>query len=217
MSTPFSRPFDRIGARKRAEGLAPDRLPPGQYIPRGWPVLHSGKVPRTDLAVWELQVYGETASGERTRWDRSAFDALPRTDLTADFHCVTKWTLLDSTWSGVSGATLLEVAPPAAGVTHVMVWAEYGYSANVSLDDFRRGMLATHRNGEPLSPEHGWPLRLVVPHLYAWKSAKWVRAVEYLDEDRRGFWEERGYHNRADPWREERYSYQESPGDGPER
>lgn len=209
-------PFSRLGARKRAQGLAPDRLPPGQYVPRGWPVLHYGRVPEFSPGGWRLEVFGETADGERTRWDWPAFGELPRTEITADFHCVTKFTLLDNTWSGVAGATLLELAPPAPSVTHVMVWAEYGYSANLTLDDLRRGLLATHRNGEPLSPEHGYPVRLVVPHRYAWKGPKWVRSVEYLDTDRRGFWEERGYHNRADPWQEQRYSYQEAPGDGPD-
>jgi DMSO/TMAO reductase YedYZ molybdopterin-dependent catalytic subunit len=135
----------------------------------------------------------------------------------ADLHCVTKFSLLDSEWTGVATRTLLEAAPPAAEVTHVMVWAEFGYSANLSLADFagESCVLATHRDGVPITPEHGWPLRLVVPTRYAWKSPKWVRAVEYLTEDRRGFWEERGYHNIADPWREQRYSYQEDPGDGP--
>jgi DMSO/TMAO reductase YedYZ molybdopterin-dependent catalytic subunit len=209
-------PFSRLGARKRAQGLPGDRLPPGQYLPRGWPVLHYGKVPSFDARSWQLDVFGETADGERTRWNWPAFEQLPRTDLTADFHCVTKFTLLDNRWTGVAGDTVLELAPPAPGVTHVLVWAEYGYSANMTLDDFRDGLLATSRDGEPLTPEHGFPVRLVVPHLYAWKGPKWVRGVEYLDADRRGFWEERGYHNRADPWKEQRYSYQEQPGDGPE-
>ena len=209
-------PFSRLGAKKRAQGLPPDRLPPGQYIPRSWPVLHYGRVPDFDEARWQLEVFGETADGQRQRWDWAGFGRLPRTEMTADFHCVTKFTLLDNAWSGVAGATVLELAPPAESVRHVMVWAEYGYSANMTLEDFRRALLATHRNGEPLSPEHGFPVRLVVPHLYAWKGPKWVRSVEYLDADRRGFWEERGYHNRADPWREQRYSYQEAPGEGPE-
>ena len=212
MTTPFS----RLGAKKRAQGLPPDRLPPGQYLPRGWPALHYGRVPEFVEPRWSLEVFGETADGERTRWDWAGFGALPRTEITADFHCVTKFTLLDNVWRGVAGPTLLELAPPSSDVTHVMVWAEYGYSANLTLEDFRASLLATHRNGEPLTPEHGYPLRLVVPHLYAWKGPKWVRSVEYMDTDRRGFWEERGYHNRADPWQEQRYSYQEGPGDGPE-
>ncbi len=212
MTTPFS----RFGGRKRAAGVPADRLPPGQYIPRGWPVLHYGPVPKTDLATWDLKVFGATAQ-ERT-WDWAGFGELPRTEVGADFHCVTKFSVLDNSWTGVSTAVLLEAVPPAPEATHVIVWAEYGYSANMRLADFAAAdaLLVTHRDGEPLTPEHGWPLRLVVPHLYAWKGPKWVRGVEYLTEDRRGFWEERGYHNRADPWQEQRYSYQERPGDGPE-
>lgn len=121
-------------------------------------------------------------------------------------------------WGGVLARTVLALAPPAPQVTHVMVWAEYGFSSNLRLADFasERTVFATHQGGELLTAEHGFPLRLVVPHLYAWKGPKWVRGVEYMTADRRGFWEERGYHNIGDPWREQRYSYQEEPGDGPE-
>ncbi|MGV2384527.1 MAG UNVERIFIED_CONTAM: molybdopterin-dependent oxidoreductase [Thermobifida fusca] len=138
-------------------------------------------------------------------------------DVVTDFHCVTRFTKLDVRWRGVAASTVLKLAPPAEDATHVMVWAEYGYSANLPLDDFRRPdvILATHRDGKPLEPQHGYPVRLVVPHRYGWKSVKWVRAIEYLTADRRGFWEERGYHNLANPWLEQRYSYQEDPGDGP--
>jgi len=210
-------PFSRLGAKKLAEGLAADRLPPGQYIPRGWPVLHYGPVPKFDESSWDFRVFGATEGGER-RWDWAGFGELPRTEIRADFHCVTKFSLMDNTWTGVATGVLLELAPPASSVTHVMVWAEYGYSANMALADFGsdRSMLVTHRDGALLIPEHGFPLRLVVPQLYAWKGPKWVRGVEYLTADRRGFWEERGYHNLADPWREQRYSYQESPDDGPD-
>jgi DMSO/TMAO reductase YedYZ molybdopterin-dependent catalytic subunit len=211
-------PFSRLGAKKRAEGVQADRLPPGQYIPRGWPVLHYGPVPKFKPDTWDFKVFGSTASGEEQRWTWSDFGSLPRAEVDADFHCVTKFSLLDSTWRGVSTSTLLALAPPRADVGHVMVWAEYGYSANMTLADFAAvdSLFVTHRDGEPLTAEHGFPLRLVVPHLYAWKGPKWARGVEYLTEDRRGFWEERGYHNRADPWLEQRYSYQEGPGDGPE-
>ena len=214
MTTPFS----RIGAKKRAAGLDPERLPPGQYVPRGWPVLHYGRVPGFDAAAWDFQVFGATADGGTRTWDWPGFGALPRTEVAADFHCVTKFSVLDNTWTGVSTSVLLDAVPPAPAVTAVMVWAEYGYSANLRLEDFadEQALFVTHRDGEPLTADHGAPLRLVVPHLYAWKGPKWVRGVEYLLEDRRGFWEERGYHNRADPWREQRYSYQEDPGDGPE-
>ncbi|HUR51050.1 MAG TPA: sulfite oxidase-like oxidoreductase [Mycobacteriales bacterium] len=200
-------PFSRLGSAKRARGVPADRIPPGQYLPRGWPALHYGPVPRFKPESWDLRVFGALASELRWSWDE--LGDLPMSELTADFHCVTKFTVLDNAWRGLACTTLLELAPPLPSATHVMVWAEFGYSANMSLEDFAGGMLATHRNGSPLTPEHGFPVRLVVPRLYAWKGPKWVRGVEYLTEDRRGFWEERGYHNGADPWREERYSYQE--------
>jgi len=208
-------PFGRIGARRRAEGLADDRLPPGQYIPRGWPVLHYGPVPRFRPETWDFRVFGSTAAGSEGRWSWPDLADLPRTEVHADFHCVTKFSVLDNVWSGISTATFLELTPPSPDVTHVMVWAEMGYGSNMSLADFAASstLFATHRNGEPLTPDHGHPLRLVVPHLYAWKGPKWARGVEYLVADRRGFWEDRGYHNRADPWLEQRYSYQEDEGD----
>ncbi|KDN86368.1 oxidoreductase [Kitasatospora cheerisanensis KCTC 2395] len=164
-------------------------------------------------------MFGATADAEKTSWDFAAFHALPKATVRADFHCVTKFSMLGNEWCGVAARTVLDLAPPDPGVTHVMVWAEYGYSANLRLDDFAdpSTVFATHHDGQPLTLEHGFPVRLVVPHLYAWKGPKWVRAVEYMRADRRGFWEERGYHNRADPWQEQRYSYQEQEGDGPLR
>jgi DMSO/TMAO reductase YedYZ molybdopterin-dependent catalytic subunit len=213
---PVTSPLDRLGPRARAEGVA-DRLPPGQYVPRGWPVLHYGPVPAFRPERWDFKVFGATAGGAQRSWTWPQFGELPRAEVTADFHCVAKFSVFDNTWTGVPARALLELAPPAPGVEHVCVWAEYGYSANVRLSDLQTGaaLFVTHRDGEVLTPDHGYPLRLVVPHLYAWKGPKWVRGMEYLVEDRRGFWEERGYHNRADPWREQRYSYQESAGDGP--
>ena len=210
-------PFDRLGAKKRAVGRT-DQLPPGQYLPRGWPVLHYGPVPPFKPATWDFKVFGQTADGAERHWSWPQFGELPVVSRQADFHCVTKFSLLDSTWQGVSTRTLVELVPPAPAVTHVMVWADVGYSANMPLADFLSAdaLFVTHRDGEPLTAEHGFPLRLVVPHLYAWKGPKWARGFEYLTADRRGFWEERGYHNRADPWLEQRYSYQEAPGDGPE-
>jgi len=194
------------------------RLPPGQRLQRGWPVLHYGPVPKFRPERWDLQVFGATASGEKYSWNHEEFCAFPRVTVRADFHCVTKLSVLDNEWVGVPSSALLELAPPAPEVTHVMVWAEYGYSANLTLADFAAPttLFATHRNGEQLTAEHGFPVRLIVPRLYAWKGPKWVRAVEYMTADRRGFWEERGYHNRADPWNEQRYTYQEEPGDGPD-
>ncbi|MFG2698122.1 sulfite oxidase-like oxidoreductase [Kitasatospora sp. NPDC051984] len=195
------------------------RLPPGQRRQRGWPVLHYGPVPRFKPDSWDFQVFGATADAEKARWDFAAFHALPKVTVRGDFHCVTKFSMLDNEWCGVAARTVLDLVPPDPGVTHVMVWAEFGYSANLRLADFAdpATVFATHHDGQPLTLEHGFPVRLVVPHLYAWKGPKWVRAVEYMRADRRGFWEERGYHNRADPWQEQRYSYQEQDGDGPLR
>ena len=195
----------------------PRDLPPGQYVPRGWPVLHYGPVPKFRPADWDFRVFGATESGGQYRWTWEEFEALPRTGSVADFHCVTKFTVPGNAWEGVPGAAIAELAPPAADATHVMVWAEYGYSANIRMSDFLADgtMFATHHDGERLTPDHGFPLRIVVPHLYSWKSVKWVRGIEYMVKDRRGFWEERGYHNVADPWREQRYSYQEDEGESP--
>ncbi|MFE3448032.1 molybdopterin-dependent oxidoreductase [Nonomuraea sp. NPDC059194] len=193
------------------------RLPPGQYIPRGRPVIHYGRVPRFRQESWDFRVFGATASGEEHRFTWEDFQRLPRTSLLADFHCVTKFSLMGNEWAGVTPRTILAAAPPAPGVHHVMIWAEYGYGANIRMSDLTAPgtLFATDLDEKPLAAERGFPLRIVVPHLYAWKSVKWVRAVEYLVEDRRGFWEERGYHNVADPWKEQRYSYQEEPGEGP--
>jgi DMSO/TMAO reductase YedYZ molybdopterin-dependent catalytic subunit len=186
-------------------------LPPAQRLAHGWPVVHYGPLPRLRPDSWDLRVFGATASGEETRFDAGAFAQLPSTTVRGDLHCVTKWTVRDLSWTGVAAADLMRAAPPGPSATHVMVHAEYGYSANLPLDVFAAPdtLFATHSGGAPLTPEHGYPLRLVCPSRYAWKSAKWVREVEYLVGDRRGFWEERGYHNRADPWLDERYSYQE--------
>lgn len=193
------------------------RLPPGQHAQAAMPVMHYGPVPVFNPAKWDLQVYGATAAGRPRAWDWDGFSELPRSELIADFHCVTKFTVLGITWSGVLAADLVRAAPPAPAVTHVMVWANFGYSANLPLAAFTAAdtMLATHREGRELTPPQGYPVRLVVPSRYGWKSVKWLRAIEYLECDRRGFWEERGYHNNADPWREQRYSYTEQPGEGP--
>ena len=181
-------------------------------------MLHYGPVPKFRAERWRFQVFGATASGDQPSLDHEQFCALPYCTVVADFHCVTRYSMLDVEWGGVAARTILELAPPAAEVTHVMVWAEYGYCSNIRLDDFasEKSIFATHRDGELLTAEHGFPVRFVVPHLYGWKGPKWVRGVEYMAHDRRGFWEERGYHNLGDPWRELRYSYQEKPGDGPE-
>ncbi len=139
------------------------------------------------------------------------FRALPQTRMVADFHCVTAWSRLDNIWEGVTSKDLLAMVKLAPSVSHVIIHCDGGYTTNLPLADFADDdvILAHRHDGRDLEPDHGWPLRLVVPKLYAWKSAKWVRGIEFADEDRRGFWEVRGYHNHADPWKEERYSYQE--------
>jgi DMSO/TMAO reductase YedYZ molybdopterin-dependent catalytic subunit len=186
-------------------------LPPGQRLAAGFPVRHYGPVPKFRPDTWNLVVNGATADGFERSLDVGAFAELARDRVVADLHCVSKWTVPDNAWEGVLASTLMKAVPPADDVTHVMAWAEYGYSSNLRLDDFAapETLLATHHNGEPLTPEHGWPLRLVVPHLYSWKGPKWLRMIEYLTAERRGYWEERGYHTLGDPWDEQRYSYQE--------
>jgi DMSO/TMAO reductase YedYZ molybdopterin-dependent catalytic subunit len=207
----------RVAAPRTPAAASEPHLPPGQYVPAAWPVLHYGPVPTFHPDTWDLRVLGATESGSEHRWSWDELGHLPRCQVVADFHCVTKFTIPGIAWEGIAAAELLRAVPPDAAVTHVMVWADFGYSANLAIADFAADdtLFATHRDGNELTPEHGYPLRLVVPSRYAWKSVKWVRAVEYLTRDRRGFWEERGYHNTADPWREQRYSYQERPGEGP--
>lgn len=194
-----------------------DRLPPGQYVQSSMPVLHYGPVPACNPQTWDLRVYGATCAERERRWTWDGFRTLPRTEIIADFHCVTKFTVLGITWLGVPAAEVLRAVPPSERATHVMIWADFGYGANLPLEAFGAPdtLLATHRDGKELTPEQGYPVRLVVPSRYGWKNVKWVRAIEYMIGDRRGFWEERGYHNNADPWREQRYSYQELPGEGP--
>jgi DMSO/TMAO reductase YedYZ molybdopterin-dependent catalytic subunit len=202
-----------MGRSERREG----ELPPGQRLQRGWPVTHYGPVPRFRPERWDFRVFGATADGGWTGWNHEEFSALPYATVVADFHCVTRFSMRDMEWGGVPAATIAKLAPPGPGVTHVMVWAEYGYSANLTVEDFLddRTIFASHEGGRQLTAEHGFPVRLIVPRRYAWKGPKWVRGVEYMTADRRGFWEERGYHNGGDPWKDQRYSYQEAPGEGP--
>lgn len=207
---------DSVAAAASPAGVR-HRLPPGQFVQANMPVLHYGPVPVCNPLTWDLRVYGATEGGGQRRWDLDGLRALPVTELVSDFHCVTKFSVLGVLWRGVRAAEFLRAAPPAAAATHVMVWADFGYGANLPLDVFAADdtLLATHRDDKELTPEQGFPVRLVVPSRYGWKNVKWVRAIEYLVGDQRGFWEERGYHNNADPWHEQRYSYQEVPGEGP--
>jgi len=181
------------------------RLPPGQSATLKWPVLHYGGVPRFDPATWDIKTWGEVAKPLRLTWDE--FNALPRFDVTRDFHCVTRWSRFDNRWTGVAFRELMKRVQPKPAATHVLIHAEQGFTANVPLADLDREdvLLATHHDGEALTPDHGYPLRLIVPHLYAWKSVKWIRGLEFLDHDAAGFWERNGYHMYGDPWREQRF------------
>jgi len=206
------------GKRPDQSDREPPRLPPGQYVQATMPILHYGPVPACNPQTWDIRVYGATQAAREHRWSWDGFMALPKTEIIADFHCVTKFSVLGITWLGVPAADVLRAVPPSAAATHVMVWADFGYGANLPIEVFAEPytLLATHRDGRELTPEQGYPVRIVVPSRYGWKNVKWVRAIEYMIGDQRGFWEERGYHNNADPWREQRYSYQELPGEGPE-
>ncbi|WP_017299282.1 sulfite oxidase-like oxidoreductase [Nodosilinea nodulosa] len=182
-----------------------DRVPPGQHLAKGFPVLTYGDTPHIAQADWSLTITGLAAPQTFTWADMMA---LPQTDFTADFHCVTTWSKLDVTWRGVRVTDLiaqLQVNPEAACV---MLHCYGGYTTNLTLADFVRpeNFFAHTLDGSPLPPDHGGPMRLVVPHLYAWKSAKWVNGVEFLAEPALGFWERNGYHHRGEPWAEERYS-----------
>ena len=204
-----------VGAvfRGRAEkkvadaGYDPARLPPGQYLTEKWPVLHAGTVPDTDLATWDLRVFGEVESPVTLTWDE--LNELPRSDNVQDIHCVTRWSRFDTRFEGVHWRELAKLVRPKPSARFVVAHAEQGYTANVPLDFLEDdlALLATHADGEPLAPEHGWTLRLVIPGKYFWKSAKWLRGLELRSTDDPGFWERYGYHNEADPWKEERYGF----------
>ena len=189
------------------------RVPPGNRLVKGWPVLHYGPIPRFDPGTWDLRLSGLVGNEVSLSYDE--LKAMQDVDVTADMHCVTGWTTLDNVWTGVSFRRLVELCRPAPEAAWVISRADHGYTANLSLqamldDDV---LVAWAHRGEDLTPEHGYPLRLVVPKRYAWKSTKWLRELRFTDRNRRGFWEVRGYHNHADPWPEERYSYQETPED----
>lgn len=181
------------------------RLPPGQALTLKWPVLHEGSIPRFDPERWDLSVGGLVAHPLRLSWVE--FQALPRQRVKADFHCVTTWSKFDNEWEGVGFRTIAEKAAVKPEAKFVLIKADGGYTTNVPLEDLMRDevLLADRHAPEPLDAEHGAPLRLVVPHLYAWKSAKWLRGFEFLAEDRAGFWEQAGYHMVGDPFREQRY------------
>ncbi len=197
--------FDRNRKELVARGLDPSRLPPGQYLTDRFPVLHVGDVPDYGPGQWDLTITGLvdrpfTVDVEQLR-------AMPSVSLTFDIHCVTKWSKFDTTWTGVRVRDLLERAGVQAGATHVIEHAEYGYTTNLPIADITtdEAIVAYEFEGEPIEPIHGGPVRIVVPHLYFWKSAKWVRALEVKDRDEAGFWERNGYHMYGDPFTEQRH------------
>jgi DMSO/TMAO reductase YedYZ molybdopterin-dependent catalytic subunit len=191
------------GFRRRSPDAASDRLPPGQHLVGGFPVLSAGPTPHTPLEEWTFTIRGLV--GDTRTWTWEEFLALPDETVTKDIHCVTTWTKLDTVWRGVSVDVLLEGVEPRGGF--ITAFCDGGYTTNLPLDDVTGGKawVAYEFDGAPLEPEHGGPARLLVPHLYFWKSAKWVRGIDVMENDRPGFWEGLGYHNRGDPWREQRY------------
>jgi len=182
------------------------RLPPGQSLTLKWPVLHSGSVPEFDPATWDFRVWGLVERPLRFTW--AEFSALSKIRTMSDFHCVTRWSRFENTWDGVAFSEIVKLARPKPAANFVMVHAEQGFTANLPLADLMRDnvLLATHHDGQPLSPDHGYPLRLIVPHLYAWKSVKWLRGLEFMEHDAPGFWEQNGYHMRGDLWKEQRHT-----------
>ncbi len=191
------------GFRGRGQAAPPDRVPPGQYVTRGYPVLSAGPTPHTPLSRWDFVIVGEL--DEPRRWTWEEFLALPSEEITCDIHCVTKWSKLDTVWRGVSVDTLLDGVQSTA--QHVVQFSDGGYTTNLPLADVTGGKawVAYRYDGETLAAEHGGPARMLVPHLYFWKSAKWVRGLQLRHIDQPGFWEVNGYHNYGDPWREQRY------------
>jgi DMSO/TMAO reductase YedYZ molybdopterin-dependent catalytic subunit len=206
--------FGEGSERKQLEQLrrSEGRLPPGQSLTLKWPVLQYGSVPRADLRTWDFRVDGLVEKPLRLTWEE--FNRLPKTEIECDIHCVTRWSRFDNRFEGVLFTEVMKLvkpmpASPAGGseARFAIVRAEHGYTANLPLADLMKPttMFAFKHDGEELTAEHGYPVRLLVPHLYLWKSVKWVRGFELVAEDAPGFWEQNGYHMRGDPWKEQRY------------
>ena len=197
----------RAEEKVRRAGYDPARLPPGQYLTEKWPVLHAGTVPDTDLATWDFRVSGEVEQPLMLGWEE--LQQLPSREVTVDIHCVTRWSRFDASFRGVHWSELAKLVRPKPSARFVIAHAEQGFTANLPLAalEEEQALIAYEADGEPLTPEHGWPLRLMVPSRYFWKSAKWLRGLELRATDEPGFWERYGYHNDADYWTEERYSF----------
>jgi DMSO/TMAO reductase YedYZ molybdopterin-dependent catalytic subunit len=185
------------------------RIPPGQHLTRGWPVLHAEAIPKFNPETWRFRASGDVE--EEMEWTWEELRALPASRFTSDFHCVTGWSKLDNEWEGLAFRELVARVRPLPQATHCLVYAPSGYMANTPLEVLMDEdvLFAWSHGGQSLEPKHGGPMRLVVPKRYGWKSVKWANAVRFVERDVRGFWEERGYHNNAEPWAEERYSWQE--------
>jgi DMSO/TMAO reductase YedYZ molybdopterin-dependent catalytic subunit len=198
--------FDRLLGGPKVSEEQKKRIPPGQYVTQKWPVLHYGSVPSTEFATWNLRVWGEVENPFSITWDE--FRQMPRKKVHADIHCVTRWSRLDTDWEGVPIQHILERAKLKPTAHFVLAHCEQGYTANLPLEvlDDDDVMLADVADGVPLTPEHGYPLRLLAPKRYFWKSAKWIRGLQFLPQDQLGFWERYGYNNNADPWKEERFT-----------
>lgn len=207
--------FNRRDAEEQMR--AQKRLPPGQSLTQKFPVLHYGTTPSTDLGTWDFRIFGEVEKDLVWNWEE--FNTLPKTRLLLDIHCVTRWSKFDTVWEGVSLKTLVNegIVTPKPAARYVIQHCEQGYTTNLPLEAMMKEnvLLATHYDDKPLPREHGWPLRVVVGSFadrseswngYFWKGGKWLRGLEFLSEDKKGFWERNGYHNEADPWREERYN-----------
>lgn len=186
---------------------AKHRVPPNQRLTDGFPVLHYGDVPEIDLSTWSLRIFGLVDQEKEYTWEE--FSKLPLSQTKNDIHCVTGWSKLDNVWEGVKVQDVLQGILIKPEAKYVMLHAEGGWTTNLPLADFlsEGALFATRHNGEDLTPDHGWPLRFVVPHLYFWKSAKWLRGVEFMEKDRPGFWEKNGYHMYGDPWKEQRFAW----------
>lgn len=194
----------RLPRRSIPDALT-NRVPPGQIVTPRWPVLHQGDVPAFDPETWDFRIWGLVESPQVLTWD--VFQSLPVTSVEGDLHCVTRWSTFDHRWTGVRPLVLHELAGVPANARFALLHGEAGYTANIPIDALlgEDVILATAHDGDPLSPEHGAPLRAVIPGRYAWKSVKWLRGIEFLEDDQPGYWEAYGYSNSADPWREERF------------